>query len=342
MIWFDLDNSPHVPLFRPFFRELDKRNMEYMITARNFAQTTELLDYWGIEYRSIGKHGGKNKIKKVLNVLNRGIQLRNYCRGKKINMALSHGSRSQLIASKLLGITSILMLDYEYTENRIFNYLSTYILMPSYIPDERLKSAGFNLSKVRRYNGFKEELYLGDFVPDPELRRKINVPKEKIFVVIRPPGMTGNYHDKKSEKLLLEVLRYLSSFDNTYTLYINRTDIERKYILSKLRHNENIHFLQKPVDGLQLLYSADITISGGGTMNRESALLGTRTYSIFSGKRPYLDEYLQRLGKLNFVESERDIEKIPLERQTGKKELHFNQGLINDVLEIIMDTANLH
>jgi predicted glycosyltransferase len=46
MIWFDLDNSPHVPLFRPILRELDRRSVPYMVTARDFAQTKELEDIY--------------------------------------------------------------------------------------------------------------------------------------------------------------------------------------------------------------------------------------------------------------------------------------------------------
>ena len=32
-IWVDLDNSPHVPFFRPIIDELRKRNYEVLVTA---------------------------------------------------------------------------------------------------------------------------------------------------------------------------------------------------------------------------------------------------------------------------------------------------------------------
>ena len=68
-VWFDLDNSPHVPLFKPVLKELDKRESNYIITSRKFAQTEELLKLWKIPHHLIGKHGGKNKIKKVINLI---------------------------------------------------------------------------------------------------------------------------------------------------------------------------------------------------------------------------------------------------------------------------------
>ena len=42
-IWFDLDNLPHVSLFRPVFEELEKRNVDYIVTARDFDQRVKQL-----------------------------------------------------------------------------------------------------------------------------------------------------------------------------------------------------------------------------------------------------------------------------------------------------------
>lgn len=337
MIWFDLDNSPHVPLFRPVFKELDKAGSEYIITARNFAQTIDLLKYWNIPHTPVGKHGGKSKIKKVANVLNRANQLKKFCKGKNISLAVSHGSRSQLVAAKLMKIPSMLMLDYEYTEAKIFNKLATNLLMPSFIPDARLKAAGFNLDKVIRYSGFKEELYLSTFVPDKDFRKKISVPGDSILVVFRPPGMTGNYHDVRSENLLINALEYVSSVKDATCLIVNRGETEKKYIMTKIKPADNIVFLKDAVDGLQLLYSADLAISGGGTMNRESALLGTKTYSIFTGRRPYLDEYLESMGRLKFINSKEEIHSIPVEKAGVKNIYNFNPGLAKKICGLLIE-----
>lgn len=333
-IWFDLDNSPHVPLFKPVFQELDKRHLDYIITSREFAQTEELLKLWNIPHKLIGRHAGKNKIKKVLNLYDRAKELRKYFGDERNISAVSHGSRTQLLAAWQMKIKSILMLDYEYTESKIFNYLSTTLLIPKYIPDERLKSVGINLKKVIRYNGFKEELYLKDFVYDPKFRESINIPNEKILVVIRPPSMVGNYHDSRSENLLIEAIKHFSKSDDAIILIVNRTNKEKNLINEKVTKKNNIRFLEKSVDGLQLLFSADISISGGGTMNREAALLGTKAFSIFTGRRPYLDEYLQKMRKLTFIESPDDFEKIKVEKQ--KKLLpKFENNLVSEITDII-------
>lgn len=336
MIWFDLDNSPHVPLFRSVYAELEKREIPYVITSREFAQTEALLSLWNIKHFLIGKHGGKNKLSKIINLFIRTSQLKKFIKDKNAKLAVSHGSRTQVLTAYRLGIKSVLMLDYEYTETRIFNYFSDYLLMPECIPDSRLSSAGFNLKKIIRYKGLKEQLYLGTFVPDPEFRNKINAGNKQILVVLRPPGMTGSYHDERSEKLLLAAVSYVSRFDNVICLIVNRTEAEKNLILSNIKFKENIRFLEKAVDGLQLLYAADVAISGGGTMNRESALLGTPAYSIFTGRRPYVDEYLSAQGKLNFVENIHDIEKISIKKSKKDYNESFKNNLSLEITDIFL------
>ena len=334
MIWFDLDNSPHVPLFKPILKELDNNDIKYLVTSREFAQTEKLLQFWNIKHQMIGKHGGKNKVKKIVNLFFRSHQLKKFIKDRKISLGVSHGSRTRLITCKYLGIKSLLMLDYEYTESKIFNYLSSTLLIPKYIPDARLKAAGFNLKKIIRYNGFKEELYLRDFKPEPNFRKLIQVSDEKILVIIRPPSTSGNYHDEKSEKLLLGAIKHFSNNNDVVTIIVNRTDREKKLISSKIEENENVRFLNKTVDGLQLLFSADIAVSGGGTMNREAALLGTKVYSIFTGRRPYLDEYLQERGKLKFIENVDEFLNIPIKRYI-KSVPDFKNNLVTEIVDII-------
>lgn len=341
MIWFDLDNSPHVPLFRPILQELKKRHIDYTVTARDFAQTKELLELWGIQHSMVGKHGGKNKAAKVFNLLGRSFQLRKVIRTLKPSLAMSHGSRTQLVAARLLGIPSVAMLDYEFTESRIFNTLATHLLMPALIPDERLVQAGFNLKKVKRYPGFKEEIYLSDFQPQQGFRKLLGIGEEKILAVVRPPSVVGNYHDPLSEELFAETLKVLSSHQNVYCLVVNRTTSELGIIPPQLRNRPNLSLLVRAVDGLQLIWHSDMVISGGGTMNRESALLGVPTYSIFTGKKPYLDEHLAKEGKLHFVESVDQINKIPVvKRAIPQQYIPTNTQLVAKVTDILLSLSS--
>lgn len=368
-IWIDLDHTPHVPLFRPVIEELRRRDIDVLVTARDFAQTVALLEMWGIDHVKIGRHGGSSKVGKVLNLFERSLQLISKVWNEKIDLAVSHGSRTMLVACKLLNIPAVTMMDYEYTEVGIFNALSKYLLIPEYIPEERLKPNGFKMEKVIRYPGYKEELYLPYFKPDPNFRASVGVPQDKILVTIRPSAMYANYHDPLSEQILLKVIEKSLETPDTWPLIVSRIDKDKEFIRSKF--GDRVHFLEKAVDGLQLIWSSDVFISGGGTMNREAGLLagGSKpvdscqltvdketpttqqpsnsatcppaspaVYSIFTGRKPYLDEYLAQQGKLTFIDTIEKVSQIQIaKRERPETFTPQNPELVSEVVDQLVE-----
>jgi predicted glycosyltransferase len=73
--------------------------------------------------------------------------------------------------------------------------------------------------------------------------------------------------------------------------------------------------LNQATDGLELTYAADLLISGGGTMNREAALLGVPVYSIFAGQQGTLDREMEAEGLITFIRDIRDLHKIKLQQR---------------------------
>jgi predicted glycosyltransferase len=334
-LWIDLDHTPHVPLFRPIIEELHRRNIETLVTARDFAQTVALLEMWNIPHVTIGRHGGSSKVGKVLNLFERSSQLIAYAWNKKIDLAVSHGSRTMLTACKLLRIPAVTMMDYEYTEVGIFNALSKYLLIPEYIPENRLKPNGFKMEKVIRYPGYKEELYLPYFKPDPDFRASIGVPEGKTLVTIRPSAMYANYHDPLSEQILLKVIEKALESPDAWPLIVSRIEKDKNFI--RERFGARANFLEKAVDGLQLIWNSDVFISGGGTMNREAGLLGVPVYSIFTGRKPYLDEYLAGQGRLTFIDTPEKVGLVEIKARDRKSEFRCkNPGLTKEVVDILV------
>lgn len=204
--------------------------------------------------------------------------------------------------------------------------------MPEVIPEERLISLGFNMKKIERYKGFKEELYMDDFIADNHLRETLGIKESEIFVVMRPSAFLGNYHDNRSEIIMIKTLERIMKNPNTYVLILSRTKEDRNLIIEKF--GTEVHFLDEAVEGLNLIYSCDLFISGGGTMNREAALLGTPTYSIFTGKKPYMDEYLAQQGKLIFVD---EVEKINLIKLCKKTNQNLTRNSVVTRAKMISD-----
>jgi predicted glycosyltransferase len=57
-VWIDVSASAHVLVFRPLIKLLRERGDEIEVTARDYAQTLELLERHGIDATVIGRHGG--------------------------------------------------------------------------------------------------------------------------------------------------------------------------------------------------------------------------------------------------------------------------------------------
>src|SRR5437016_14034344 len=74
-IWIDLDNSPNVPFFAPIVEELKKRDYAVVLTVRDCFQVRELADLFHLNYRLIGRHSGKSKIRKMAGLCFRALQL---------------------------------------------------------------------------------------------------------------------------------------------------------------------------------------------------------------------------------------------------------------------------
>ena len=116
IVWVDLDNSPHVPFFAPIIKRLREQGYTVNISARKYSQTVSLANLYNLDYTIIGKHHGKNKFIKVLGLIYRSLQLLPFALKSRSTIAISHGSRSQMIVAFLLNIPIVLFLDYEYIQ----------------------------------------------------------------------------------------------------------------------------------------------------------------------------------------------------------------------------------
>lgn len=339
-IWIDIDNSPHVLFFGPIARRLREAGHEVIITARACAQTHGLLELHQIPFVPIGRHYGKSLLPKLIGLGVRSLQLLRFALRQRIDLAVSHGSRSLVWTAYLLRIPCVTLYDYEHVYTGIFNRFSTKVLLPELIPDEVLRSIGLAPWKVARYPGLKEEVYLGDFHPDSEIYRQLGIKKDQVLVTMRPPATMAHYHHPKSELLFEAALQHVLAQKETVAVVLPRSEDQRRVLLESYARHNGLLIPEKPVDGLNLLWHSDLVISGGGTMNREAALLGVPVFSIFSGKQGAVDQSLVRQGKLQFVYCLKDVQRIvPRKRETNLPRPQSNCKVIDMILQEILTTG---
>jgi predicted glycosyltransferase len=294
-VWVDLGNSPHVALFGEVVDELREQGDEIFLTARDHAQTVGLaLERWPdvvvVGGRSPTSRGGKAAALGA-----RARELTRLLRTEGPDVALSHGSYAQALVAARLRIPLVTMMDYEHQPaNHLSFRVARRVIVPEVFPASALRRFGANEQKVLRYAGFKEQLYLARFRPSEQVVAELGLDLEKVIVVMRPAPEGALYHRMANQYFddLLETLRRRSALE-VILLARSSADARRYAALA------GVIVPHRPIDALSLVASADIMIGGGGTMTRESALLGTPTYTVFIGRPAAVDTELMRLGLLH-------------------------------------------
>lgn len=331
-IWIDLANAPHVAFFQPIIRELELRGHVITLSLRDFNQTVEIASLQGLEGTVIGKHGGNSSLGKVLNLFARSSSLAVFGREHKVDVAVSHNSYTQTIAGRLIGARVVTIMDYEgQPANHIAFRLAHRVIVPTAFPQRALRRFGCPEHRVVRYDGFKEQVYLSDFQPQPGFFRELVracrleenwAPENHILVTVRTPASMAAYHHFKN--LLFEkLLEMLDSRSDLTVVLLPRTPDQRSYYAGRYPH---LHIPSTPMSGNDLVYHSDLVVSAGGTMNREAAILGTPVCTIFAGELPAVDRRLIEMEKLVSIESERDVDALAFSRKQQGRRLE-NRGL---------------
>ncbi len=297
-VWIDLTNSPHVLVMRPVIEVLREDGHEVEVTARDFAQTLQLLERFGIEHTAIGRHRGERLRDKAVGLASRSTALIRWARrARPFDIALGHGSNDVSVAARLLRVPCSTMFDYEWAavQHHVNCRLVQAVVVPEAIPPERLDRYGAR-GKVRSYEGLKEEYYLADFEPDPAILGELALDHARPIVVVRTPPEVSLYHRFEND-LFAEVLARLrdaAAGEGVQAVVLPRTDAQR----AELRAVPGFAVPERAIDAQSLIAYADLVISAGGTMNREAVALGTPVYTTFEGRLGAVDERLIAEGRL--------------------------------------------
>ncbi|HLH14509.1 MAG TPA: DUF354 domain-containing protein [Solirubrobacteraceae bacterium] len=322
-VWIDLTNSPHVLVMRPVIERLRAEGHDVRVTARDFAQTIELCERFGIAHTAIGRHRGGRLAAKAGGLLSRSAALVRWARadaraaGRRFDIALGHGSNDVTIAAALLGVPSTTTFDYEWAavQHGVNCRLARAVVVPDAIPPRRLDRYGAR-GKVRAYEGLKEEYYLADFEPDPGVLRELALDRARAIVVVRTPPEVSLYHRFENDLFarLLERLRLAAREHGVQAVVLPRVASQRE----RLRELTGLVVPERVLDAQSLVAYADLVISAGGTMNREAVALGTPVYSTFQGRLGAVDERLIAEGRLRRLQDADTLE-LPV---AGAREAH--------------------
>jgi predicted glycosyltransferase len=296
-VWVDFTASAHPLVFRPLVERLQAQGHEVEITAREYAQTLQLIESHGMTATVIGHHGGRSATGKARQMRARLKALRAWARPRGFDLALAHGSHELTMTAHRLGIPSSTTFDYEWAwlQHQLGCRAATRVVVPESIPPERLKTYGAVPPKLQQYPGLKEEYYLSDFEPDDSVLQAWTIDPQRVLVVLRPPPDVSLYH-RHSNPLFPMTLEHLGRLDDVHAFVIPRTEEQRDYV--KSLELPSVIVPERAVDAQSLIALSDLVVSAGGTMNREAAALGVPVYTTYGGRLGGVDEQLIREGRL--------------------------------------------
>jgi predicted glycosyltransferase len=307
-IWIDLENTPHIPFFRPIIRELRHQGHQVVLTARDGYQTCELAGFHALDYQQIGRHYGKRLTAKAWGLLMRGWQLLGFARREKPGLALNLGSRSQNLAAKLMGIPVAEIMDYEHTVE------PSLLESRWYLTPEVVLSAihdGKPNNRILTYAGIKEDVYVPDFRRDETIIEQLGLREADVVVTVRPSATEAHYHNREAEALFVRLMERVLASPGVKAVLLPRNKRQECELRAQYPHwfeSPKVVVPTGVIDGLNLIWYSDLVVSGGGTMNREAAAMGVPVYSIFRGRSGAVDRHLCDQGRLVLIETPADVD----------------------------------
>ncbi len=337
-IWIDLTNSPHVLVMRPVIEQLTAQEHDVRVTARDFAQTIELCERFGITHTTVGRHRGGRLLDKAAGLVSRSAALVRWARADArangaggFDIALGNGSNDVTVAATMLRVPSSTMFDYEWAtvQHNVNCRLARAVVVPEAIPLARLRRYGAR-GKVRTYEGLKEEYYLADFEPDGAVLEELLIDRDRPIVVVRPPPEVSLYHRFENDLFarLLDRLRAAAAEEGVQPVVLPRVDSQRRELGAVPGFVVPAH----AIDAQSLIANADLVVSAGGTMNREAVALGVPVYTTFEGRMGAVDERLIAEGRLRKLVSVDELELVGRASAEVRPRIRRDPRLLTELL----------
>ncbi len=281
MLWVDITNLPHVRLFAGMIR-----SRRCFVTARQHTFLLEMLRREGIEFCVAGRYERTLEGKLIASAerVRRLAELLMERRGEIRASVAKHSVEAPRVSFGL-GIPHVQLVDNEHAEkqNRLFLSLCERIVTPEAVDVEELRRQGARRSRLVRFRGVFEHEHLRSFTPDSRVLERYGL-KPQGYVLYRPPPVGSSYcppGDPSGE--------YLRHLTKRYRVVV----VPRG---EALEHRECI--CVQAGDTLSLSYFARAVLSGGGTMTREAALMGTCSITLYAGRMLGVDRWLISEGVL--------------------------------------------
>nr|WP_245781367.1 DUF354 domain-containing protein [Halopelagius inordinatus] len=345
-VWVDLASPSHPFFFKALTDTLS--NVETEVTVREKTETVPLAEEVGFDFETVGKDYENPTLRKV------GIPMRTAqltVSAPSADVALSSRNAMCILAAKARGTPSI-----HFTDNDICAYVddlkaeelyhrleaqATHNVVPEAFETSVLTDRGADSDSVHTYDGYKEDVYVAEFEPDPTFPDRLPFDGEE-FIVVRPEALSATYVDADGS-IVPDILAGAAE-RGINVVYLPRSGDDEQFADGV--PSENVYVPEEALDGLELAWHARCMLTGSGTMAREAARMETPAVSFFPSTRISVDQALIDEGEifhsrdaeeiLDYVESLTDDDVTPdltRAKRVRREVAELTADLVNESVE---------
>lgn len=294
-------------------RRLLEDGFRVLLTVRSYDYSIGVARSWGIEPVVVGRYGGASLSGKLESDAERVAELARLLSKRKVCTAIMYPSPSGARVAYGLAIPLVILSDSPHSVyvHRLTLPLADYLVHSVFIPSELFERYLLNTyTKRLAFRGFDEIEYLGPYQPSEELIESLGLEPYN-YIVVRPPEHKAAYYRGRRKPEVEKLIPRL--VEEGYTVVYLPRYLEQKRLVEGIK---NVLVPDEPLPGVDLVAYAKAVITGGASMAREAALLGTPAAILYPQKLA-VDEAVKKLG-------------APLYHAPTNKEL---EEFVNNVLD---------
>jgi uncharacterized protein len=272
-LWIDA-LTPKQALFAKALVDRAPSKTKCTVTSRKYSELDGILKQIGLEYVSLGKHGGKDLVSKLKSSLQRQKELFDFATDRDFDCSLCFISPEASRVSFGLGMKHYVCSDSPHAQApcRLAVPLATKLFYPFPIRAERWMQYGVRRSQLFPYHALDPWAWILD-------EKRTGSHSENPSVVIRLEEAFASYF--KSGKGVSSVIdRLIKIIPKDFEITIvPRYDEQRVWAQEKFAGRCIVP--TATLNGTELIARSSLVIGGGGTMTQEAALLGIPNISYF-------------------------------------------------------------
>lgn len=334
--------TPKHAIFAYYLKPLyEKEGFKVDIVARENTQTLDMLNYFNLKYKVLGGYGGADLLEKYQATLDNEVSFLNYfLKYGYPDIIWSHGNVAGIRSAFHLGIPVIHVNDtpYNVPVAKLTVPLSTRLISPSAWSKRDWVRYGIDPGDVILYYGLEEVSWVKRLAVDKEEVQKRYLGKVvDRLIVFRMVEYKASY-SLNAKPNIEKIISKLTHLGTVYYIPRYKEELDR---IKKMKI-DNLVIADKPIFAPEILATADLNINSGGTMARESALLGIPTISYYFYNKITRFLIRHRLPIWYITEPDRILRKAyKILREPDKYKLDTRDILMkfDDPLSVIVKTT---